>query len=158
MLLSIYLNDHLAGATAGLELARRSAARNRGSDYGTFLARLEQEVSEDRDSLLSIMRALGIRVDRLKVAAGWGAEKLGRLKFNGRLLRYSPLSRLVEFEALALGVHGKLAMWRSLQLLEPRQLASSGASLVELIARAERQLQELEVHRQRAVRDSLVSS
>jgi hypothetical protein len=32
-LLSIYLNDHLAGSTSGIELAKRSAANNRGTPY-----------------------------------------------------------------------------------------------------------------------------
>ncbi len=31
--LSIYLNDHLAGATVGVELARRAAGSNRPTDY-----------------------------------------------------------------------------------------------------------------------------
>ena len=31
-LLTIYLNDHLAGATAGVELARRAAGENKGSE------------------------------------------------------------------------------------------------------------------------------
>ena len=36
-LLSIYLNDHLAGATIGVELARRIRARNRGTPLGDYL-------------------------------------------------------------------------------------------------------------------------
>ena len=57
-----------------------------------------------RRSLLATMEALGARVDRLKAAAAWGGEKLGRLKLNGQLRGYSPLSRVVELEGLALGV------------------------------------------------------
>ena len=30
-LLGIYLNDHLAGSTAGMEVARRSAGSNKGT-------------------------------------------------------------------------------------------------------------------------------
>ena len=110
--LAIYLNDHLAGATVGLELARRSAGSNRGSPYGPFLDKLAGEIHEDRESLLEIMRSLQVGVDQVKVSAGWAAEKLGRLKLNGQLLGYSPLSRLVELEALTLGVTGKLGLWR----------------------------------------------
>ena len=32
-LLSIYLNDHLAGATGGLELARRARGANEGTPW-----------------------------------------------------------------------------------------------------------------------------
>ena len=119
MLLAIYLNDHLAAATGARDLARRATSSNRGSEYGPFLERLAGEIAEDRESLIAIMRTLKVRVDPLKVLVGWGAEKVGRLKLNGRLLGYSPLSRVVELETLYLGVHGKLALWRSLQRLEP---------------------------------------
>jgi hypothetical protein len=117
-MLSTYLNDHLAGATVGLELARRAARSNRRSHYGPFLERLAIDIDDDREVLAEIMRALGIGIDRRKVLGGWGAEKLGRLKLNGRLLSYSPLSRVVELEALLLAVHGKLALWHSLERLE----------------------------------------
>jgi hypothetical protein len=157
MLLAIYLNDHLAAATGGRELARRAASSNRGSEYGPFLERLAVEIAEDRESLIGIMRALNVRVDPLKVLAGWGAEKVGRLKLNGRLRSYSPLSRVVELEGLTLGVHGKLAMWRSLQQLEPTVPRIPGGLLAELVDRAQRQLEELEIHRQRACTEALTS-
>ena len=35
--LDIYLNDHFAGATVGLELARRAARENAGTSLGDFL-------------------------------------------------------------------------------------------------------------------------
>ena len=37
----------------------------------------------------------------------WSAEKFGRLKLNGQLSGYSPLSRLEELEILALVAEGK---------------------------------------------------
>ncbi len=154
-LLAIYLNDHLAGATAARELVRRAASSNRGSDYGRFLDRLASDIDEDRDTLLAIMRALGTSVDQLKVLGGWGAEKLGRFKLNGRLLGYSPLSRLVELEALALGVRGKLGLWRALELLAPERAELERFDLSYLIGRAERQLEELETHRLQAAAEAL---
>jgi hypothetical protein len=44
-----------------------------------------------------------------KVGVAWIGEKIGRLKFNGRLLGRLPLSDLEELELLRLGVEGKLA-------------------------------------------------
>jgi hypothetical protein len=154
MLLAVYLNDHLAGATAGRELARRAAGSNRTSAYGSYLEQLAVELDEDRDSLLAIMRALDVGVDHVKVVGGWWVEKLGRFKLNGRLLGYSPLSRVVELEALALGISGKLALWRALERLELDEVALRGIDLVELIERAERQVAELEPYRLRAVADA----
>jgi hypothetical protein len=154
-LLAIYLNDHLSGSTVGVELAQRAAANNRGSGYGRFLDELAAEIRSDRESLLEIMRSLQVGVDRVKVSAAWAAEKLGRLKLNGRIRGYSPLSRVVELEALTLGVSGKLALWRALDQLEPDRPELSRAKLLELIARAERQLSSLEEQRRNAVVDAL---
>jgi hypothetical protein len=155
MLLGTYLNDHLGGATAGRELARRSAASNRGSELGGFLAQLAREIDEDRDALLMLMGELQIGTDRIKVLGGWAAEKLGRLKLNGRLLGYSPLSRLLELEGLALGVRGKLALWQALEVLQEREPALASIDLAALGQRAERQLDELERHRRTIVPDAL---
>ncbi len=155
MLLAIYLNDHLTGATAGRELARRTAASNRGSSHGPFLQTLAREIDEDRDSLIRIMEAVGIRVDPVKVALGWTAEKVGRLKFNGRLTGYSPLSRLIELEGLTLGVRGKLTGWRTLQHLRPRMPELERFDLDALEQRAKRQLEQLEQHRLEAAAEAL---
>lgn len=157
MLLAIYLNDHLAGSTVGHELAKRSAASNRSSDYGRFLDGLAEEIGQDRRTLLEIMRALAVGVDHLKVLGAWGAEKLGRLKPNGRLRGYSPLSRVVELEGLALGINGKLALWRALQQLAPDLPELGNFDLAALAARAEGQLESLEPHRLRAVTEALAS-
>jgi hypothetical protein len=155
MLLATYLNDHLAGATAGRDLARRSAASNRGSDLGRFLADLAREIDEDRDALLALMGGLGVGTDRIKVLGGWAAEKLGRLKSNGRLFSYSPLSRLVELEGLALGVRGKLALWQALEVIQAGEPTLAKTDLIALSQRAERQLSELERHRRATVAEAL---
>jgi hypothetical protein len=150
LLLAIYLNDHLAGATAGLELARRAASSNDGSDYGRFLDDLATEIDEDRESLFELMRTVDVGVDRLKVLGGWAAEKVGRLKLNGRLRGYSPLSRLLELEGLTLGVRGKLCLWRALTELQPADPRLSATQLVRLSKRAEAQLAGLEAQRLQA--------
>ena len=143
-LLGIYLNDHLAGATAGTELAHRMArSRGSGEDSGT-LRRLAAEVAQDRAALLHIMATLGIRVRRYKAGAAWIGEKAGRLKFNGRLLARSPLSNLEELELLRLGVEGKAAGWRTLRALADTDTRLDRARLDELISRARRQADLLE--------------
>jgi hypothetical protein len=154
-LLGIYLNDHLAGSTAGLELARRARGENRNSEYAEFLRTLVEEIDEDRETLKRIMNDLGIRTDPAKVAAGWLGEKTGRLKLNGQLTGYSPLSRLEEIEGLALGVTGKLALWKALRLLADREPALDRPALERLIERAERHQRGLEEHRLAAAREAL---
>jgi hypothetical protein len=144
--LATYLNDHLLGSTTGVELARRAARENQGSDLGAFLTGLAREIEDDRDTLLALMSELGVSPDRLKVAAGWTGEKLGRLKPNAQLRGYSPLSPLVELEGLLMGIHGKLAMWR--MLAEVAEALSLDRGRFEaLSANAERQLADVERHR-----------
>jgi hypothetical protein len=149
-LLGIYLNDHLAGATGGLELFRRAAGSHDGIPAGDALKRLTAEVEEDRDALLAIMRGLGVPVRQYKVAAGWAAEKVGRLKLNGRLLTRSPLSSIVELEGLRLGVEGKRCGWRLLRALADSEPRLDPADLDDLIERADRQAEELELLRMEA--------
>ncbi len=143
-LLDIYLNDHLAGATVGMELARRAAASHHGHTGGGELERLAGEIREDRSALSDIMAELGIRVRRYKVSAAWLAEKAGRLKLNGRIMRQSPLSGLVEVEMLRLGVEGKAAAWLTLRTLAERDGRLDAERLDRLISRARRQAEILE--------------
>jgi hypothetical protein len=137
-LLATYLNDHLAGATAGAELVRRARGENEGTPLGRFLDDLAREIEEDRETLLAIMARLDVGRDRLKVAAGWLGEKAGRLKPNNRLFGYSPLSRLIELEGLALGVEGKRALWEVLRRLEEPRLAEFDFDALLERARAQR--------------------
>ena len=147
--LGIYLNDHLAGATGGAELARRMAAPRRSAVLGA-LQGLAGEIAEDRAALLEIMAALGVPVRGYKVYAGWIGEKAGRLKLNGHLLTRSPLSSLEELELLRLGVEGKAAGWRTLRVLADRDKRLDSRRLDELISRARSQADLLEELRVRA--------
>jgi hypothetical protein len=113
--LAIYLNDHLAGATGGVELARRASASNRGhKTFGQPLDRVCEEIEEDRATLQEVIDRLGFSESHVKPAGAWVAEKLGRLKLNGRLRGYSPLSRVLELEGLLIGITGKMALWETL--------------------------------------------
>lgn len=143
-MLAIYLNDHLGAATGGVELARRTASAQRDTLRGPDLARLADEIDADRASLLSIMRALGVGVQHYKVGAGWVAEKVGRLKLNGSWVSRSPLSSVVELEALVLGVTGKLALWRTLRALADFEPRLDPVELDRLADRAEDQRERAE--------------
>jgi hypothetical protein len=151
--LAIYLNDHYAASVGAVQLARRVAASNHGTSYGEALARLAEEIEEDRQSLALIMRRLDIQPDRAKAAVAWSAEKLGRLKLNGQLTGYSPLSRLEELEILSLGVEGKLALWQALERALDHGVPE--AELETLIKRGRAQRRLLERHRLAAAEEAL---
>ena len=156
--LKIYLQDHYAAAAAGVDLARRSAGGNRGTPYGDALEPVAREIEEDRDSLGAIMTALGVGPDRLKTLAAWTGEKAGRLKLNGHLTSYSPQSRVIEFEALVVGVTGKRCLWRALREVAPQEPRLDIAELERLIARADHQLEVLEEQRLRAVSEAVAAA
>jgi hypothetical protein len=146
-LLEIYFTDHLAASTAGLELARRSARSNAGNATGEFLRRLVVEIEEDRETLECVITKLGFKPSRPKEIAAWVAEKVGRLKLNGQVRGYSPLSRVLELESLAVGIAGKEALWTALR----RVAALDMVDLEDLIERARRQRADAEEHRLAAV-------
>jgi hypothetical protein len=146
--LAIYLNDHLAGSTTAIELIGRAKGEHEGTELGTFLTGLGREIEADRDTLKATMAEHGVAIQRPKLVAAWVAEKAGRLKFNGHLLRRSPLTPFVELETLAVGIHGKLLLWRALQAAGWESAA--GSPLGDLIARAERQHDAVERHRREA--------
>jgi len=151
-LLSIYLNDHLAGAVVGVELAKRTLRSNRGNDLGAYLEGLVPELVEDRGTLRSVMHQLGARTSRVKPAFGLVAERMGRLKLNGQVSGYSPLSRVLELEGLTMGIQGKLSLWRNLGDTPGLPARLQGIDLAQLAARAERQQAGLEPHRVEAAR------
>jgi hypothetical protein len=142
--LGIYLNDHLAGATGGMELARRVAGSHHDPAQRTTLQRMAADITEDRRALLDLMAALGLPVRHYKLSAAWAAEKAARLKLNGRLLSRSPLSSLEELEMLRLGVEGKAAGWRTLRALADAESRLDRDRLDELMARARQQADLLE--------------
>lgn len=142
-LLAIYLNDHLAGATLGVELARRLRAGNEQDPrFGPVLAQVCVEIEADRETLKAAMDRLGVDRSKLKPLAAILGERLGRLKLNGRLRGYSPLSRLEELELLQLGVVGKRRLWRALEHTHAGDLP--GFDLAALAERATEQLRRLE--------------
>lgn len=157
-LLGIYLNDHLAAATAGVDLAKRAADQNEDGELGEFLRGFAAESEAHRNQLEDVMGRLDVTRDQLKVGVGWLAEKLGRLKLNGRLLDYSPLSRVVELEGLLAGSQARLSLWRVCAAAAPDEPRIADIDFVDLIQRAQEMLDGLEKHHAAAVKEMLSSS
>ena len=156
--LGIYLKDQFALGIAWRELARRAAGNNKGTEAGAALAGVAADIAEDVATFRNIMGKLNIRPDRVKNVAVTVAERVGRLKPNGRLLSYSPLSRFEELEFLIMGIEGKKQLWSTL-----RDLAGLGARLPdvdfdELIERAAKQRAELEPYRANAGLEAFVTA
>ena len=152
-LLAIYLNDHLAGSSVLRARCRFTRDRHRGTELGAFLDRLLGEIDEDRFTLRGVIAAVGARESRPKAAAAALLERAGRLKPNGQLRGYSPLSRLLELELVSIGIEGKRVLWLALaDLGDPRLAQFDFPALAE---RAQAQRDGVEPHRLAAARTAL---
>lgn len=145
-----YLNDHLAGAEAGVQLAKDCLAHNPTGPLAAFLPELVAEIEEDRDVLKHLYDRLHRGENTLKRMMTWLLSKASRLKLENVLLQYSDLTRLEELEGLLLGVRGKRALWESLEAAADERF--SDIDFRQLQQRAEHQLARLEAHHHEAAR------
>jgi hypothetical protein len=153
-LVRIYLQDHHAGSTTGLELARRIRGNNKGNEYGEAMAKIVDEIAADRKALESVMDDLGFGSDTIKDVGAWALEKVGRLKLNGQITGYSPLSRVVELEGLMTGITGKIGLWAALLQIAPDEPRLDVERLERLHERGESQRAAVEDLRERAAREA----
>jgi hypothetical protein len=154
--LHIYLNDHLAGSTGGLELAERIQKNNENNSLGDFMAGIAREIEEDRDELQRLMDELDVSRNPIKAAGAYLLERLSQMKANGQLTGYSPLSRVLELEMLHMGITGKLELWSALrEVFGPR---FADFDFEHLIERAERQRDGVEQKRIAAAREAFGES
>lgn len=149
----IYLQHHWVGATGGRDLFARAASSHSDGHAREQLSALTREVAEDRQALRDIADRFGVRQARVQQAVARVGEYFGRFKPNGALTQRSPLSDLVELEAMSLGVEGKKRCWLTLLTQAPDEPRLDAGQLEELIRRADGQLQVLaDLHREAAAR------
>lgn len=141
--LSGHLQHHWTGASGGTAMFRRVARTHPDRATAQELSKIAEEVAADRRSLRQIMRSVGVQPSRLGALTGKVAERLGRLKPNGSLLRRSPLTDVIELEALRAAVAAKLSGWQVLRTLADRDDRLDAAVLDELQARAKDQQERL---------------
>jgi hypothetical protein len=120
-ILSAYLNDHLAGSVAALELLDHVAQLQQGTPVARVLTGLRTEIEEDQKVLQNFLHGLGGSESRLRHAAAWLSEKVGRAKLLIDDPGTGELRLLEALEALALGIQGKAGLWRALRAIS-RQL------------------------------------
>jgi hypothetical protein len=112
--LTTYLNDHLAGSVAALELLDLILGTTPAGDREPYL-QLKNEIEEDQRVLQSIIERLGAKESRVRKAAAWLTEKLGQAKFRFDDPGDGQLQTLEALESVGLGIQGKLALWRALE-------------------------------------------
>lgn len=151
--LGIYLNDHLAVMAGAEELVNRSLESNTGTPLGEYLQQVLGSVKGDREALESLMAEREVKQNWAKTGGAWLAERVGRLKLNGELTGYSPLSRLVEIEGVGLALEARRAFWKT---LSDAGISEAGGRMTEeLAARIEAEIDQLEAHRRDAGKEAL---
>jgi hypothetical protein len=143
-LLSIYIEDHHALLGAVLARAGRLVASDSHLPGGTTLREVCDVLADDREALRALMGTLGATPSAPKSLLAGVAERLGRLKPNGWLLERSPLSRVVELDALRTALRDDAALWRALCAVAETDRRISAADAMTRLSRAERHAEAVE--------------
>jgi hypothetical protein len=156
--LATYLNDHLAGSVAAIELLEHLEAAHAGTDRVRFFAELRADIQADRDELKAVMERLQITEKRVRKATAWFAGKLTELKLRLDDHTRGPLRLLESLEAVGLGIEGKLALWRALSVAAETVPRLQGVDYVRLVQRAEEQRRRVEEARLQAAKAAFAAS
>jgi len=153
-LLHTYLNDHLAGSVAALELIGHLTKKFPGTELENFLANLYAEIAADQQVLRDLLDAFEKSESAIRKAGAWVAEKFGRAKFGIGKYDVSGVGLLEALEGLTLGISGKQLLWRALAVASEVWAPLRGPDYGELERRATEQRDKTDVKRLEAAREA----
>jgi hypothetical protein len=139
----VYLNDHLAGATAGVDLAKQASERHDG-ELREFFAQLADEVSADYNTLTSLMDQMDAHASGAKEVLAKAGSEISDTKFSGESTDDPEFGTFITLETLSIGVEGKLCMWKALKVVADDYPELSSADIDTLIERAQSQRDKIE--------------
>ncbi len=151
--LDTYLNDHIAGATAGTNLAKMASEEHQTDEHGPFFSEIYAAIQQDSDTLKELATALGV-----EESAGKGAlAEIGSKMMAPKFISGSDdqLNAFVTLETLSIGVESKVCMWKALQTVTDGYPALASLDLDELIARGEDQRARIEEQRLKVAPEAL---
>jgi hypothetical protein len=149
--LHTYLNDHLAGSVAAIELLDDVIEHHSEDRLGKIFRDLRDDIRADQGMLRDLIRKLGAEESAVRKAGAWLAEKFSRVKV-GDVDDSAGLLQAVE--ALALGITGKGLLWRSLVAITPNFAALQGTDFGDLEERARDQFERVETLRLKMARET----
>jgi len=155
--LAKYLNDHMAGSTALINLLQHLQGTRRGKDMHWFLVTLRGEVVADRVSLEGVMQRAEVKKHRHRTATAWLIEKLTRLKLRMDDKGNGALQFLEGLELVEVGIEGKRELWRALGATSEQMPALKGINFGDLVRRADEQHERVESVRIETAKVALVS-
>lgn len=152
--LSTYLNDHLAGSVAALELIEYLADKFHDSSLEMFFADLHADITADQDVLRDLLNTFDGKESTVRKAGAWLAEKVGRAKFSIEEHDVSGTGLLEALEGLAMGITGKQLLWRALAAASEVMPQLSGLDYAQLEQRAIEQRDRVDQKRLAAAREA----
>ncbi|PYL48194.1 MAG: hypothetical protein DMF40_05880 [Verrucomicrobia bacterium] len=139
--LQLYLNDHLAGSFAAMELIDNLISGHPQDRFGKFFRDLRNEIHADQEKLRNLIQKVGAEESAVRKAGAWLAEKFGRAKLGDA----DDSAELLEaLEGLALGITGKRLLWRSLATISANFPELQGTNFNVLEERAQDQFSRVE--------------
>jgi hypothetical protein len=153
--IATYLNDHLAGATAAIQLLEYLEAAHAGTPGERFFIELRADVEADRQELETLMAGLQISQSRTRQATSWLAEKVTELKLRLDDPAGGTLRIFEALEAVAIGIDGKRALWQALAAAAEDVPGLRLADYERLAQRAEEQRRRVEEVRLQAAKAAL---
>jgi hypothetical protein len=151
--LAIYLNDHLAGSIIAVEILEHFEAE--ATDLSAQIKKLRSDIETDRQELKTLMHRLGIPESRVRKVGSWIAEQIAEVKLEVDDESGGALRRLERLEAVAIGIHGKAALWTALNAAAAIAPELHGPNYEHLAQRAEEQRKRVEVFRLQAATAAL---
>ncbi len=140
-----YLHDHLAGAEFAMGLLQDLGSQDADPVVASVCSDLVTEIEEDQQNLRGLTNRLEESTNSLKESLAAITQKLARAKLDQK----NNLGLFESIELLSLGVLGKLALWKTLETLERREIYAFQLNLPRLIRRAESQHSTLEALRRK---------
>lgn len=154
--LATYLNDHLAGSVAALELLESLEAEHAGTPLESFLTGLRADIAADSQELEALMNRLHVAESRTRKASAWIAEKVTELKLRLDDPAGGALRLFESLEALSLGIEGKRALWLALAATAKDAPALQVLDYERMAQRAEEQRRRVEEVRLEAAKRALI--
>lgn len=143
-----YMQVHLAGAAAGIDLFGLSGRRILDEKISAEVLRIREELVDERERLVRMVNEFGASDPLLlNLATRLGAQ-LVRFGPAGNWRRRTPLTDLVVLETMRDAVAGKIAGWQALLTVVDDHEALDREELEWLLAQGEEQHDTLtEAHR-----------
>lgn len=155
--LATYLEDHLAGAKFAMKLLTTLRDQHEDDPLGQFASEMLNQVADDSATLEKLIEQGDFHHSGwLKSLFGWFSEVGTRAKLHRGAIQ--GLGSMQKLEILALGILGKMALWKVLVEIAPHDNRLRGVDFQQLLSRAQQQHALVEQKRLETARFVFISA